>query len=66
MGNRIPRNATRLEAVFLTDTTAGKSGTKLIAEKTENGWVGTCEGKSYRLFLGHLRDEKLCKVKVIA
>lgn len=66
MGNRIPRNATRLEVVFLTDTTAGKCGMKLIAEKTEIGWVGTCEGKSYRLLLGHLRNEKLCAVKAIA
>lgn len=66
MANRIPRNATKLEVEFLTDTSAGDKGIKMIAEKTDNGWVGERNGKSWLLFVAHLRDENVCKIKVVA
>ena len=66
MTNRIPRNATKLEVEFLTDTSAGDKGIKMIAEKTDNGWVGKYKGKDWLLFVAHLRDENMCKIKVVA
>ena len=66
MGNRIPRAATKLEVEFLTDTSAGKSGIKMIAEKMDHGWVGTCGDKSYHLFTQHLRNEHYCSINVIS
>lgn len=33
MANRIPRTATKLEVEFLTETSAGDKGIKMIAEK---------------------------------
>lgn len=41
MANRIPRNATHMDVEFLTETSAGVAGTKLTAEKDEQGWHGT-------------------------
>ena len=66
MANRIPRTARKLEVEFLTDTSAGDKGLKMIAEKKDNGWVGEHNGKSWLLFLAHLRDENCCKIKVVA
>ena len=66
MANRIPRNATKLEVEFLTDTSMGDKGIKVIAEKKDNGWVGTYNGKNWLLFLAHLRNENYCKIKVVA
>lgn len=66
MANKIPRTAIKLEVEFLTDTSAGGKGIKMIAEKTDNGWMGEYNGKSYYLFTQHLRNENYCKIKVIA
>ena len=66
MANRIPRTATKLEVEFLTETSAGDKGIKMIAEKTDNGWTGEHNGKSYHLFSAHLRNENYCKIKIIA
>jgi hypothetical protein len=66
MGNRIPRTATKIEVTLLTDTSVGKSGIKIITEKTDYGWVGEYEKQSWRFFIGHLRNENYCSIKVIA
>ena len=67
MANRIPRTATKLDVIFLTQTSAGKENTQMIAEKTEYGWVGTDkDGKKWRLFVEHLRNENFCKIIVLA
>lgn len=66
MANKIPRTATKLEVEFLTDTSAGGKGIKMIAEKTDNGWIGEYNEKSYHLFPEHLRNENYCKIKVVA
>lgn len=63
MANRIPRNATHMDVEFLTETSAGAAGTKLIAEKDEQGWHGTDKnGKRFFLFTSHLRNENLCRL----
>ena len=66
MANRIPRSARKLEVEFLTDTSMGDKGIKIMAEKTDNGWVGRHNGKNWLLFVAHLRDENACKIKVVA
>ena len=66
MANRIPRTATKLEVEFLTDTSMGDKGIKVIARKTDNGWVGNHNGKYWLLFSAHLRNENYCKIKVVA
>lgn len=68
MANRIPRNACKMNVILLTDTTAGNAGTVLKAEKNEFGtWIGkTKEGKSYSLFIGHLRNSDLCQIEIVA
>ena len=66
MANRIPRTATKLEVEFLTDTSMGDKGIKVVAKKKDNGWTSKYNGNSYHLFLAHLRNENYCKIKVIA
>lgn len=66
MANRIPRNASKLHVTFLTNTSAGKSGLTMTAEKTERGWIGNDGKREWHLFPEHLRNENLCKIKVIA
>ena len=66
MGNRIPTTATKIEVTLLTDTSVGKSGIQMIAEKTDYGWVGKHGEQSYYLFVEHLRNEHYCTIKVIA
>ena len=62
MGNRIPRNAKKLEVEFIT-----RDYSKMIAEKDEFGWHGTDEeGKNWNLLVGILRNENFCKIKVLA
>lgn len=64
--NRIPRAAQKLEVTFLKDTSAGKSGTYMIAEKTDDGWKGIDgSGNIWRLFLDHLRNGEFCQVRVV-
>lgn len=65
MSNRIPRTATKLEVKFLTDTSVGKGGVTMIAEKTDNGWIGKYGEQSWHLFVQHLRNENFCAIKVI-
>lgn len=62
MGNRIPRNCKKLEVEFLTNTLLNKKGDKVIARKTENGWIGEKGDKRFHLFLGHLRNPEFCKI----
>ena len=66
MGNRMPRTATKIEVTLLTDTSVGKSGIQMIAEKTDYGWVGKHGEQSWRFFTEHLRNENYCSIKVIA
>ena len=64
--NRIPRTARKLDVIFLIDTTAGKSGMHMIAERTENGWHGKDDsGKWWSLLTAHLRNANLCKITII-
>lgn len=64
--NRIPRAAKKLDVVFLLDSNVG-AGNHMIAEKTEDGWHGVDDsGKRWRLFLSHLRNDQLCRIKVLA
>lgn len=66
MGNKIPRTATKLDVLFLTDTSVGKSGIQMLAEKTDRGWIGKYKEQSYYMFPEHLRNENYCKIKVVA
>lgn len=66
MGNRIPRAATKLEVEFLTDTSMGEKGIKIIAEKLDQGWTGKYGEQSYHIFLDHLRNENFCAIKIIS
>jgi hypothetical protein len=40
MSNRIPRTATKLDVLFLTETSVGKSGIQMIVERADRGWIG--------------------------
>lgn len=65
--NHIPRAAKKLDVTYLLETSAGAPGTHMVAEKTDNGWSGTDDsGKRWHLFVEHLRNENLCKIKFLA
>lgn len=66
MSNRIPRNATRLEATWLVGTSACPAGTKTEVYKDEYGWHMEHNGKFYSVFPSMLRNEDVCSIKVIA
>lgn len=66
MNNKIPKEATKLEVTFLKETSAGKENTKMIAEKTECGWIGTDKnGEKWQLFTSHLRNRNYCNIRVL-
>lgn len=60
-GNRIPRNAKKMDVEFLI---ANSTHSRFMsAEKTDHGWVGTNEiGKEYLLPLAMLRNSEVCKL----
>lgn len=64
--NRIPRDCTKLEVTFLTDTAAGKAGTAMVARRTSGAWIGELNGKRWRLFPDHLHNARLCSIRVLA
>lgn len=65
MSNRIPRTATKLEVTSLANSTASKIGDIFIAEKQDGRWIANINGKSWYLFIEHLRNENLCAIKVV-
>lgn len=66
MSNRIPRNASRLEVTWLVDSNACLAGTTTEVWKDSFGWHEKINGKYYSVFPAHLRNENVCKFKVIA
>lgn len=60
-GNRIPRNAKKMNVEFLIETSSHSKF--MSAKKTDHGWVGTNEiGKEYLLPLAMLRNSEVCKL----
>lgn len=61
MSNKIPRNAKKLDVIFLVGDFA-----HMIATKDEMGWHGVDDnGKEWKLFVSHLRNSDVCKIAVI-
>lgn len=61
MSNKIPRNAKKLDVIFLVGDFA-----HMIATKDERGWHGVDDnGKEWALFVSHLRNSDVCKIAVI-
>lgn len=66
MANRIPRAAKKLEVTWLLGNSACRAGTTAEAYKNEYGWHMDIGDTTYYVFADHLRNENLCKIKVLA
>ena len=63
--NRIPRAATKLKVTTLTKSSASKVGEEFIAQKTDRGQIADIKGKTWSLFVDHLRNDNFCKIEVL-
>lgn len=65
MANRIPRAATRLRVTWLVGSNATPAGTTVEVYKDEFGWHEKIGDTIYSVFVGHLRNENLCRIEAI-
>lgn len=66
MANKIPRAAKKLEVTWLVGNSACPAGTTVEAYKDEFGWHEKIGETTYYVFPSMLRNENLCKIKVLA
>lgn len=65
MANRIPRAAKKLEVTWLVGSNACSAGTVTEVYKDDFGWHMETNGKTYSVFVSHLRNENTCKFRVL-